>query len=67
MTAPTLLLKGERSPAPLPLLLGRLAELLPDTERVEIPGASHRVHEENPGSVNEAILAFLDRRTSHSP
>jgi pimeloyl-ACP methyl ester carboxylesterase len=40
-------------------LTGRLEELLPRAERIEIPGASHVMHEENPTAVNEAILAFI--------
>lgn len=59
---PTLLMCGERSPKVLHRLVDRLGELLPDVERVEIAGASHRMHEEDPAAVNRAILDFLDRR-----
>ncbi|MDH3199472.1 MAG: alpha/beta hydrolase [Myxococcales bacterium] len=58
---PTLLMHGERSPAFLRLLTDRLEELLPRVDRVEIPGASHIMHEDNPQAVNEAILGFLKR------
>ncbi|MGH2762604.1 MAG: alpha/beta fold hydrolase [Thermoleophilaceae bacterium] len=61
VAAPTLLLTGERSPAVLLRLTDHLEQLLPRTERTEITAASHRMHEENPTAVNEAILAFLDR------
>jgi pimeloyl-ACP methyl ester carboxylesterase len=37
----------------------RLEELLPIVERVEIPDASHLMHEENAAAVNEAIVGFL--------
>ena len=59
VAAPVLLLTGERSPAVLRRLSGRLHELLADARHVEIADASHRMHEEQPGAVNEAILAFL--------
>jgi pimeloyl-ACP methyl ester carboxylesterase len=60
----TLLMTGERSPA-FPLrLTDRLQRLLPNTERVEIAGASHGMPEENAKAANEAILGFLAR---HAP
>lgn len=46
--APTLLVTGERSPAVLRRLTDRLHELLPNSQRVEVAAASHRMHEENP-------------------
>jgi pimeloyl-ACP methyl ester carboxylesterase len=58
---PALLLTGERSPSVLLRLTDRLEELLPIVERVEIPGASHAMHEENASAVNEAIVGFLGR------
>ena len=59
--APTLLLTGEGSPAFLLRLSDRLEELLPVVECVEIPNASHAMHEENSAAVNEAIIEFLGR------
>ncbi len=59
---PVLLVTGDRSPAVLLRLTDRLEELLPKVERVEIPDASHIMHEENPPAVNEAILGFLGRQ-----
>ena len=47
VSAPTLLMTGERSPAYLPRLTDRLEQLLPNAERVEIAGASHLMSEEN--------------------
>jgi len=61
VTAPTLLMTGERSPAyPLRLTDG-LQRLLPNAERIEIAGASHLMHEENAPAVNEAIFDFIAR------
>jgi pimeloyl-ACP methyl ester carboxylesterase len=59
--APVLLVVGEQSPLHLRVLVDRLEELLPDMERVEIPDASHLMHEDNAAVVNEAILGFLGR------
>jgi pimeloyl-ACP methyl ester carboxylesterase len=61
VVAPTLLMTGERSPA-FPLrLTGRLQQLLPNVECVEIAGASHGMTEENAAAANAAILGFLSR------
>lgn len=62
---PALLLTGDRSPAFLLRLTDRLEELLPLAERLEIPDASHLMHDENPSAVNEAILAFVSRHCHH--
>jgi pimeloyl-ACP methyl ester carboxylesterase len=43
------------------VLVDRLEELLPEMERVEIPDASHLMHEDNAAVVNEVILGFLGR------
>jgi pimeloyl-ACP methyl ester carboxylesterase len=59
--APTLLVGGARSPALFRRLLDRLEELLPRCERVEIAGASHIVHEDDPAAFDAAVLAFLAR------
>jgi pimeloyl-ACP methyl ester carboxylesterase len=58
---PALLLTGEHSPPSLLRMTDRLEELLPNVERVEIPDASHGMHEDNPPATNEAILGFLGR------
>jgi pimeloyl-ACP methyl ester carboxylesterase len=63
--APALLVTGKLTPPPildvvLPLT-DRLEALLPIAERVEIPNASHVMHEENAPAVNEAIVGFLGR------
>lgn len=58
---PVLLLTGAQSPAVLLRLTDRLEELLPSVERLEIPGASHLMHEENASAVNEAIAEYLGR------
>lgn len=59
---PVLLVGGARSPALFRCLLDRLEELLPDTERVTVEGASHLVQEDRPDRFDEALEAFLARR-----
>jgi pimeloyl-ACP methyl ester carboxylesterase len=59
--ASVLLVTGELSPRFAIDLTDRLEELLPNTERVEIPAASHVMHEENAAAVNQAIVGFLGR------
>ncbi len=56
---PTLLLRGERSPTLFRLLCEHLEELLPSARRVDVPGASHIMHEDNPGFVSRAIAEFV--------
>ncbi len=58
---PTLLMTGAISPEHMHRLADRLAELLPNIERVDIPGASHMMHWQNPDATAQAILGFLDR------
>jgi len=57
--ARTLLVTGARSPAFFHRLTDRLEELMPNTERVEIPNASHIMHEDNADAYNQAVLSFL--------
>lgn len=57
--ARTLLVTGEKSPAFLHRLIDRLEELLPNADRVDIPKASHIMHEDNPDAYNRAVLSFL--------
>jgi pimeloyl-ACP methyl ester carboxylesterase len=59
--APTLLVAGGRSPALFrSTLIGELARLLPNVQRVEIPDSSHIMHEENPEAFNRELLSFID-------
>jgi pimeloyl-ACP methyl ester carboxylesterase len=58
--APTLLVTGERSISLFSRLTDRLEELLPNTDRIEIPGASHMMHEDNVPDYNAAVLSFVE-------
>ncbi|MEZ5395179.1 MAG: alpha/beta hydrolase [Bryobacterales bacterium] len=53
-----MLVTGSLSPSVFHRFADRLEELLPDVQRVEIPDASHIVHEDNPEDLNAAVLAF---------
>jgi pimeloyl-ACP methyl ester carboxylesterase len=65
--APTLLVAGEHSPPVIRLFTDRIYDLLPHAERVEIPGASHDAHVDNPSAVTDAIRAFLVSAKSANP
>lgn len=55
----TLLVTGENSPILFHRLTDRLEELIPITQRVEIPNSSHMMHEDNAAAYNHAVLSFL--------
>jgi pimeloyl-ACP methyl ester carboxylesterase len=55
----TLLVAGAESPGLFHALIRRLAELMPAAHTVEIPHASHMMHEDNPERFNAAVLRFL--------
>jgi len=59
--APTLLICGQSSPGLFHRLADRIEELIPRTERIAIPGASHIMHEDNARAYNAAVLSFLAR------
>jgi pimeloyl-ACP methyl ester carboxylesterase len=60
---PVLLVTGEKSISLFHRLTDRLQELLPRTERVEIPAASHMMHEANAPAYNRAVQSFLERHS----
>lgn len=59
VNVPTLLIMGEKSISLFHRVTDRLEELLPDTKRIEIPGASHMMHEDNAPAYNRAVESFL--------
>jgi pimeloyl-ACP methyl ester carboxylesterase len=62
MSLPTLLVTGERSIGLFHRLTDRLDELLPRSERAEIPDASHMMHQDNAPVFNHAVRTFLEAR-----
>jgi non-heme chloroperoxidase len=62
LNVPVLLVEGECTIPMFRHLVDRLEELLPHTERVKIPNASHSSQEDNPQAYNTAVLEFLQRQ-----
>jgi pimeloyl-ACP methyl ester carboxylesterase len=61
VTAPTLLMTGEKSPRFMIRITEELEKCLPHYERTIIPGASHEMEMDNPEAFNEAVLRFLEK------
>jgi pimeloyl-ACP methyl ester carboxylesterase len=59
LRTPVLLLTGEHSIGLFRRLTDRLAELLPDAHRIEIPRASHLMQQDNSLGFNSAVLNFI--------
>ena len=59
INTPALVVSGPRSPAIFRRLCGALARLLPNSQRLDVPNASHIMHLENPDAVNTRVLRFL--------
>lgn len=66
---PALLITGQHSPSLFHRLADRLHELLPQADRIELPGASHIMHEDNAPAWRAAVLSFLGSAatTAHDP
>jgi pimeloyl-ACP methyl ester carboxylesterase len=58
---PILLTKGDASPAWLPLILDRLAELLPDAGTAIVAGAGHAPHETRAAEYAALLARFASR------
>jgi len=58
---PVLLVGGDRSPRVFARLMDHLQALLSRAERIEVPDASHIMHEDNAAAYNQAVLSFLSR------
>jgi pimeloyl-ACP methyl ester carboxylesterase len=61
ISAPVLLTNGERSPKFFHLITDRLANCLPNRERIVVPGSSHTVPSESPEAWDRDVLTFLSR------
>lgn len=62
VTAPVLVIAGDRDPMTPPWLSRRMVSRLPDAELVILRGGTHYVPVELPGEVNRHVLGFLARR-----
>jgi non-heme chloroperoxidase len=61
LKVPTLLITGEKTLTPLRMISEELNRLLPTTERITIPGATHDMWLEEPEACGKATLRFLAR------
>lgn len=64
---PVLLVEGTQSPRVFARLQDHLESILPNTERVEIPDASHMMHEDNAPVFNRAVLKFISTHERARP
>jgi non-heme chloroperoxidase len=60
LSVPALFVYGEKSPQFLCSISDQLLNILPNSKKVVVPGASHLTHGENPAFYNKAILEFLE-------
>jgi len=65
--AAVLLVEGDRSPRVFARLHDHLQSILPKVERVEIPHASHLMHEDNAPAYNQVVRRFLSRSDALRP
>jgi pimeloyl-ACP methyl ester carboxylesterase len=56
---PALVVTGANSPAFFRRLAALLAGLLPNSQTLDVPAASHAMHLQNPQAVNAGLLSFL--------
>ena len=61
MTIPALFVYGENSPRLFHAISDILIDLIPNCEKVVIPGASHLIHCQNPAVYNRKVLEFLSK------
>lgn len=61
LRTPVLLAGGEHSPRVFARLHDHLESILPNVRRVEIPAASHLMHEDNAPAYDQAVRKFLSR------
>jgi len=64
LTVPTLLLTGDADLWIPPSLLRGVAEKIPNSAVVIVPGSGHAVQWEQPEHFNDAVLQFIGRRTA---
>lgn len=60
LKVPALLVCGEKSPTFFRSISDKLHNLLPESEKVVIPGVSHNMHMANPKIYNRKVLDFLN-------
>lgn len=63
ITAPTLLLTGEKSLKMLKIVVDELGRCLPNKEIITVPSSSHETASENPEAYNKIVLNFLAKHS----
>lgn len=66
ISAPTLLVNGERGAPVLHQVTDRLEKLMPEVERIQIDDTSHLMYADDPEAFNDAVLTFLQRHSRPS-
>lgn len=66
ISAPTLIVNGERGAPVLHQVSDRLERLMPRAERVRIENTSHLMYADDPEAFNHEVLTFLQRHGSPS-
>jgi pimeloyl-ACP methyl ester carboxylesterase len=64
LRVPVLIAEGTQSPRVFARLNDHLETILPNTERVRIPNASHLMHEDNGPIFNRVVLEFISAHES---
>jgi non-heme chloroperoxidase len=59
LKVPTLLITGEKTLNPMRMIIEELSRVMPEAERVTIPGATHDMWLEEPEACGKATLSFL--------
>lgn len=65
--APTLLVRGERTPPLFVKTNEAVARCIPGSRQVVIPNASHAMSYDNPPGFNDAVLQFLAQNEGRTP
>ncbi|HSJ46211.1 MAG TPA: alpha/beta hydrolase [Euzebyales bacterium] len=66
ISAPTLLVNGERGAPVLHRVTDKLERLMLRAERIHIPDTSHLMYADDPEAFNHAVLKFLERHSEPS-
>ena len=61
VSAPTLIVKGDRSIPFFQLASDAVARCMPDSLMTVIPNSGHGMSQQNPAAFNKALLEFLER------
>lgn len=61
LKVPVLLVRGEKSPLFFQTISKKLGKLLPESEHIVIPKASHNMHAENPEAFNQKAMDFIKK------